>query len=190
MSPNSYLPVTPQSQPTHSVVTSTEPKDLIARGESEYAPSGDSSGYLDFLALTVCDEESKAKFSHWKEVLSETNAIMQNGISEYSDIAILIWLAEIAGSDYFRNWDAISGFFDSFQRHFKDLLERDRNAIGCLIDTYDKWLKALSILNRFGALLDSAVYGIAFELVVSNLGLKAKFVSERLNEKGWESYAE
>ena len=190
VSPNSYLPVTPQSQPPQSVVTSPELKDLIARGASEYAPSGDSFGYLDFLTLTVCDEESKAKFTHWKEVLGETEAILQNGISEYPDIAILIWLAEIAGSDYFKNWDTISEIFDSFQWHFKVLMERDRNAIACLIDTYDKWLKALLILNRFGALIDRAVYGIAFELVVSNLGLKAKFVSERLNEKGWESYAE
>lgn len=187
---NSYRPVTPQSELTKLDVISPEKNDLIACGETEYAPSGDLKGYLDFLILTVCDKESKAKFIHWKEVLSEAEDIRQNGISEYSDIAILIWLVEIAGADYFKNWDTISTIFESFQCHFKVLMERDRNAVGCVIDSYDKWLKALSILNRFGSLIDRAVYAIAFELVVSNLGLKAKFVSERLNEKGWESYAE
>lgn len=185
LSPNTYLPVSPMPQPTRLDATSVEPEDIITHGESVYAPSGDAIGYLDFLTLAVYDEESKAKFTQWKEVINETEAIRKNGINEYTDIAIVIWLAELVGSVYFENWEALNSVFDSFQSHFKDLVERDRCAVECVINTYEKWLKALSILNRFGSLIDKAVYAIAFELVVSNLGLKAKFVSERLNEKGW-----
>ena len=190
VSPNYYQPVTPQSQPTQSIIVSPELKDLIARGESEYAPSGDSIGYLDFLTSSVYDGESKAKFAHWKEVLSKTEAIKQNGISRYLDIAIIIWLADIVGSDYFKNWVSVNRSFNLIQNHFKSLIEKDRNAVGCVINTFENWLRALLILNRFRELVDRTVWGIAFELVVSNLGLKAKFVTERLDEKGWESYAE
>ncbi len=189
-SPNLYRPVAAQPQPLQTTVTPTEPIDLIAHGESEYAPSGDYTGYLDFLVATVNDEESKLKFARWKEVLSEAEAIRQSGIDEYTNIAIIIWLVEIAWSDYFKNWDTVDDIFDTFEIHFKGLLESDIAAIGCAIDCYGKWLEALTILNRFGVLIDGAVYGVAFKLVVSNLGLKAKFVSERLSEKGWGVHAE
>jgi|GEM_PF-2280486 len=189
-SPNLYRPVSVQPQLTKAVVASTEPVDLVAHGELEYAPSGDFTGYLDFLTSTVYDDESKAKFARWKEVLNEAETVRQSGISEYSNIAIIIWLAEIAWSDYFKNWKAIDDIFDVFESHFKGLMARDKNAVGCTINTYDKWLEALSILSGFGALIDRNVYSVAFELVVSNLGLKAKFVSERLNEKGWEAHVE
>ncbi|MFT9055622.1 MAG: hypothetical protein ABF449_03205 [Ethanoligenens sp.] len=189
-SPNLYRPVVTQSQPTQAVSTSTEPIDLIAHGESEYAPSVDFTGYFDFLISTVYDDELKAKFARWKEVLIGAETIIQSGISKYTNIAVFIWLVEIAFSDYFKNWDAVADIFISFENHFKVLVARDKEAIGCAIDSYDKWLEALSILSRFGALIDRTVYGVAFELVVSNLGLKAKFVSERLHEKGWEAHAE
>jgi len=189
-SPNLYRPVSVQTQFTQAVVTATEPVDLVDHGELEYAPSGNFTGYLDFLNSTVYDDESKAKFVRWKEILNEAEAIRQSGISEYSDIAIIIWLTEIAWSDYFKNWKAIDDIFDVFESHFKRLMEKDKNAVGCTIDTYDKWLESLSILSRFGALIDRSVYSVAFELVISNLGLKAKFVSERLKEKGWEAHAE
>jgi hypothetical protein len=189
-SPNLYRPVASQQQPAQAVAAPTEPMDLIAYGELKYASSGDFMEYLDFLISNFCDKESKVKFEHWKEVLSKAQAVRQSGIDEHSDIVVIIWLAEITWSDYFKNWEAVNDIFDAFEGHFKWLLARDKDAIGCEIDCYGKWLDALSILCRFGALIDRDVYNFAFELVVSNLGLKAKFVTERLNEKGWEVHGE
>ena len=188
-SPNLYRPVAAQPQPVQESATPVELIDLIAHGESEYAPSGDFPGYLDFLISKVYGDENKAKFACWKELLSEAEYIRQIGISQCSNISIIIWLAEIARSDYFINWDAVNEIFNAFESHFIELTRTDKNAISCTIYCYDKWLEALSILNRFGALIDKAVYDVAFELVISNLGLKAKFVSERLNEKGWDIHA-
>lgn len=186
-SPNTYRPVAETPQAAISSLTSNEPIDPIALGEKEYAPSSDFIGYLDFLAATVYDEESKVKFARWKEVLSEGDAVRKSGINEYANVAIVVWLAEIVWSDYFKSWDMIDDIFDSFESHFKGLIEKNKNAVSCAIDSYGKWLEALSVLSRFGALIDREVYGVAFELVVSNLGLKAKFVSERLSEKGWQA---
>lgn len=191
ISPSTYRPSTKQPQPPSSITAATEPVDLITYGEAEYAPLGNFRGYLDFLTSVSCDDESKAKFARWRYVISEAEATCQNGISEYTNIAMVIWLAEIAGSVYFKNWGMINDLFATFKKHFKDLAKGANGCIGCVIDCYDQWLEALSILSRFGALIDSIiVYRVAFELVVSNLGLKAKFVSERLNEKGWEAHAE
>lgn len=186
-SPNIYRPIVAQLRPT---ATFAETIDLMTHGESEYAPSGDFTGYIDFLTSSVFEENRKAKFASWKNVLSEAEAVRKSGINEYTNIAIIIWLAEIAWSDYFKKWEMIDEIFGSFERHFKELIARDKSAVSFAIDSYGRWLEALLILSRFGSLIDKTVYGVAFEIVVSNMGLKAKFVSERLNEKGWEAYAE
>jgi hypothetical protein len=189
-SPNIYRPAVGEQSATEKVVAQTEPIDLITYGESEFAHSRNFAGYLDFLNTTVFDVDSKSKFARWKKILSEAEYVKQSGISDYSDIAIIVWLAEIVWSDFFKNWEAIYEIFDVFESHFKDLLARDKSIIRCDISSYEQWLDALMILNRFGGLIDRTIYGFAFDLLVSNLGLKAKFVSERLNEKGWEAHVE
>jgi hypothetical protein len=185
--PKMYQPLATQSQ---VVTTPPELADLLAYGESIYAPSGDYVDYLDFLIMNVCDKNSKIKFARWQKILNEAEAVKQGDISRCSDIAIIVWLAEIAWSDYFINWDAINDIFDTFESHFKELIARDKNAVNCTIDCYNLWLEALLILERFGDTIDKAVYNVAFELVISKLGLKAKFVSERLRERGWNVHAE
>lgn len=190
VSPSTYSPSATQPHPSSSIAATTEPIDLISYGETEYAPFGNFRGYLDFLISSSCDDESKAKFARWRGVISEAEAVCQSGIGEYINVAMVIWLVEIAYSAYFKNWDKLDELFDAFENHFKDLVQRDRNDVGCTIGSYKEWLEALTILSHHGTSIDGAVYNIAFELVVSNLGLKAKFVSERLNEKGWEAHAE
>jgi (2Fe-2S) ferredoxin len=190
VSPNSYQPVAEKTLSTPSGFTSTETVDLIAYGESEFALQNDFIGYLDFLISIIHDDVNTAKFAHWKEVISEAESVRQSGINEYTNVALVIWLAEVALSPYFKNWEKVREHFKAFESHFKCLIERDKNVVGCDIETYSVWLDALATLNRFGASIDMAVYGASFELVVSNLGLKSKFVYERLNDKGWEAYAE
>ena len=187
-SPNLYRPTLKQSQPNQPAPTSTEPIDLKAKGIAKYAPSGDFLGYLDFLASVAFDEESKAKFKRWKKVISEAEAIKKNGINDYTNIATIIWLLEIAGSSYFENWTKFDSLFNTFESHMKYLISIDMAAVSCSIGSYIEWLNALTILSRFGNLIDSSVYCLGMELVVSNLGLKSRFVSARLDEKGWDAY--
>ncbi|MCL2301506.1 MAG: hypothetical protein FWC27_15285 [Firmicutes bacterium] len=187
ISPNAYRPGA--SQPAAAAIPG-EPIDLIACGETEYAPKGNFTGYLDFLSAAALDDETRAKFARWKETLREAEALSRGGLNKYTNIAMLLWLAEIAGSAYFKNWDRIGGLLAVFSGHFRDLLQRDRSTAECRLGSYAEWLEALSVLSRCGALMDSAAYDAAFELAVSYIGLKAKFVSERLNEKGWVIHAE
>lgn len=123
----------------------------------------------------------------WKSVLEEAESVYQSGIGAYRNITLLIWLTEITMSSFFKNWDKITDLFDAFEKHFKYLVEGSGDSITCSIESYGDWLEALSILSRLGALIDSNVSRTAFEMVVSNLGLKAKFVSDRLDEKGWKT---
>lgn len=187
-SPNSYRPATVQSQLAHPAPTLIEIKNMKEIGITKYAPSGDFIGYLDFLTSAVFDVESKTKFKRWKNVLSEAEAVMQSGIKDYTNIETIIWLLEIAGSSYFDNWTKFDSLLDTFESHMKCLISRDMAAITCSIGSYIEWLNALTVLSRFGNLIDSSVYCIAMELVVSNLGLKSRFVSARLIEKGWDAY--
>lgn len=185
ISPSIY---TPSASHTQSVFYSdtSEPTDLIAYGEKEYASLGNFRGYLDYLISVTCDDESKDRYSHWRSVLEEAERVCQGGISAYTNIALLIWLTEITMSSFFKNWDKITDLFDAFEKHFKYLAEGSGDSITCSIESYGDWLEALSILSRLGALIDSNVSRTAFEMVVSNLGLKVKFVSDRLDEKGWK----
>lgn len=190
ISPNTYRPIAVYSQTSNNIVGATDPVDLISYGKTEYAPLGNVIGYLEFLTSASCDDRNKAKFSRWCNVINEAEAVYQSGISEFTNVAMLIWLVEIAGSSYFEDWDKIYELFDVFEDHFKSMVQMDRDAVGCVIENYNEWLDALSILCHFGDLIDNTLNNVAFELVMSNLGLKAKFVSERLNEKGWEAHVE
>lgn len=190
VSPNMYRPSAAQSQTLTSAAATAETVDLISRGEMEYAPLGNFRDYLDFLISDSCDDECKVKFAHWRNVICEAETVCQSRIVEYKNVAMTIWLSEIVGSAYFKNWDKIGDLFNAFENHFKSLIQRDRNAVLCSIGSYKECIEALAVLSRYGTLIDDAVYNMAFELVISNLGLKAKFVSERLKEKGWEAHAE
>lgn len=188
--PSKYTPRNTNMQLPPDMTSATEPNDLFLRKEIEYVLNGNFRGYLDFLITISNDDDNKIKFARWKSILNEVETTIQIGIDEYTNVAILIWLSEIIGSNYFKKWDKISKLFNTFENHFKNLIQKDKNFISCIIGSYHEWLSALIILNRFGTLINSAIYNIAYELVISNLGLKAKFVSERLNEKGWEIHAE
>ena len=187
VSPSIYTPSAAQTQSVAASSKSSKQVDIIAYGETEYAPRGNFRGYLDFLISVAYDDESKDKYTRWRVVLEEAERVCQSGIGGYSNIALVIWLTEINNSSYFKNWEKITDLFDTFEKHFKCLVEDSGDFVTCSIDSYGDWLEALSILSRFGALIEGTVSCTAFVLVVSNLGLKAKFVSDRLNEKGWQA---
>lgn len=184
--PNTYTPQGLQiKRPDND--SSIEQINPIFIGITKYAPNGNYREYLNFLTSTSFDNACKSKFAGWSDVINEAETISKNGISEYTDVAMVIRLAEIAGSPFFKNWGNIVELFGIFNNHFKNYIQRNRDSIVCNIGSYDELLEDLEILNRFGASIDNSVFDVVFELVVSNLGLKAKFVTERLNEKGWDA---
>ena len=186
VSPDVYTPVNSSELPFPTL----ESTDILLRGKTEYEPNENYNGFLELLITITNDDENKAKFTRWKNVLNEAETTFQIGIGEHTNIATLIWLSEIIGSVYFKNWNSIDHLFKTFENHFMTLVKTDKNSVGCTISSYDEWLDALIALNRFGALINGDVYNVAYELVIANLGLKTKFVAERLNEKGWETHAE
>jgi hypothetical protein len=188
-SPNRYIPAVSSDSPNPNAGTDAH-KNLISLGKSSFAPKGDFLGYLSVLLRDVFDEDAKVKFLRWHDVLSQADAVKRNSLSSFADIALIVWLAEIVWSEYFKDWFAIRNLFDTFESHFKCLVDRDKDSVMCSIDSYDNWLEALAVLRKFGMLIDKSVYNTAFELTVSNLGLKAKFISARLHEKGWEAHGQ
>ncbi|WP_152401393.1 hypothetical protein [Paenibacillus cellulositrophicus] len=137
---STYSPSATQPHPSSAIAASSESVDMISYGETEYAPFGNFRGYLDFLISSSCDDESKARFARWRSVISEAEAVCQSGIGEYINVAMVIWLVEITYSDYFKNWDKMADLFNAFVNHFKGLVQRDRNGVGCNIESYKEWL--------------------------------------------------
>ena len=190
ISPNKYVSGSMEEQIVPANNNTIMQTNLISYGETEYAPQGNYKDFLEQLSRNSYDEDKKIKFARWANHLSEAESIIQTGIDEQTNLAILIWLSEITGSEYFKSWDKISELYNAFERHFKNMIHMDKNSVDCVIENYSDWLEVLAILNRFGRYMEDRVYDIAYELVVSNLGLKAKFVSERLLEKGWKTHGE
>lgn len=61
-----------------------------------------------------------------------------------------------------------------------------RNSLKCEIAGYDEWLTALTILNSNKAVLGEDLYNAIYDMLLSQIGLKVKFIQDRLREKGWE----
>ncbi|MDD4590635.1 MAG: hypothetical protein PHG06_09455 [Parabacteroides sp.] len=160
-------------------------EELIELGEKEFAPRNDYCGFLDAAISKTYNNYDKQRFTQWRNVLSEAERVIQTEKITCTDVAILIRLAEIADSDYFRNWDKIDELFYTLDSHFTELVRTFKESVTCVIGSYPEWLQILDILCRYGDIISEIVYDLAFELIVSNLGLKAKFVTERLFEKGW-----
>lgn len=155
---------------------------------SDFASSGDWLGYLDWLIEDSVVESEKARFAFWKATLSKVDGLVRNGITGGLDLKLLIWTLEIACSDYFSSWLPTQSLLAAMDKHFASLVQTDKASIICCVESYSELLHALDILNRYGAFIDRTVYEVAFEMLISNFGLKSKFVTERLNEKGWKAY--
>ena len=61
-----------------------------------------------------------------------------------------------------------------------------RNSVECNISGYDEWVAALTILNANKSILGDGLYDAIFDKLLSQIGLKSKFIHDRMREKGWE----
>ena len=61
-----------------------------------------------------------------------------------------------------------------------------KNFIKCSAETYNEWLVNLLVLNSNRVSLGDDLYALTNDLLFSQIGLKAKFVHDRMHEKGWE----
>lgn len=61
-----------------------------------------------------------------------------------------------------------------------------RNSVECNINGYDEWVAALTILNANKTILGDGLYDAIYDKLLSQIGLKSKFIHDRMREKGWE----
>lgn len=182
IAPYSYTPTT-----ADTVCTVAAEVDLIAQRNALFASSENWPAYLDLLDKSAFCEEDKSRFKRWCGTLSEAEIFTRHETEHYNNLALLIWVIEIANSYYFKDWLFTSSLLTDLNKYFAKLVRRDKSKVICSIKNYREWLQALEVLRIYGESMDKMVYNVAFELIVSNLGLKAKFVSERLDEKGWKA---
>ena len=153
----------------------------------DFSSNGNWSGYLDWLIESSVVASEKERFLAWKATLSQVDGIIRVGIENCRDLMLLIWTAGIALSDYFDGWTQVKELYNAIDRHFATVVINDRAGLLCPIGSYRELLQALDILNQYGDFMDRTAYGVAFEMLISYFGLKSKFLSERLNEKGWNT---
>ena len=60
-----------------------------------------------------------------------------------------------------------------------------KSSIQCNVDSYSEWLSALQSIYTYKEYLGTGLYHTLYDLLLSKLGLKPRFVEERLKEKGW-----
>ena len=52
--------------------------------------------------------------------------------------------------------------------------------------SYGEWLSYLNVLKTHGDKLNKNLYNLSMDLIYSSIGIKAKFIMDRLNENGWK----
>ena len=63
-----------------------------------------------------------------------------------------------------------------------------RSSLVCNVGSYREWLECLRVLYDNAERISPSLNSCIYDLLMSNLGLKSKFVYERLQEKGWKVY--
>lgn len=175
--------------PSDNHIGSSIDIDLIQIGEDTFKQENNYCGYLDFVISKAHDEEEREKFKRWKTILLEVERNCHS-IDTCIDAVQLIWLSEVASSDYFRNWSKIDEMFIMVDQHFVDLMHDNAEEIICTISSYSELLKAMSIIYQNGDIISGELCCWIYGQLISNLGLRYEFVYKRLSEKGWKVHAE
>lgn len=161
----------------------------------KYARKNDYAGFLSEL-MTHADASMKRRLSRYLSSLKAVESSYPAGISALTDTALLIWLLEISHSEYFRNWHLIQDWTAALLTHFREIAEENTEQlrepkpaaklpIQCSVDGFPEWLSAMQIMNAQRQTLGETLYNAIYGLLLSKLGLKPKFVEDRLKEMGW-----
>lgn len=77
-------------------------------------------------------------------------------------------------------------FFKIISEKPGEAIEEIKESITCNVDNYEEWLNALVVMNENKEIIGNDLYEVIYDKLFSKIGLKAKFVQDRLREKGWE----
>ena len=224
----------------------------------QFVRKNDYEGFFNYLRSnkTVINEE---RLERSYNVFKSMNLIYPDGISKIKDVTQLLWLFEVANSDYFLIWPQVRIWINSLTDHFDKLIhgreinkksfqtvtelnegnvvlhsmygkgivtkivdkgkyakiefedgiekefplpnslkffkllqatnetnvEDNKKLLSCNLSNYDEWISALSILNDNKKNIGEDLYAVIYDLLLAEIGLKSKFINDRLQEKGW-----
>ena len=136
---------------------------------------------------TLLSSDEQGLLNQWNQIINDLQNIIEiNKLKKYNDINILITLLEIANSPLYKDTDNVLTIYDKMENHFKILLNKPKDNIICHIQTYDDLLHQLQILNKYGNLMHQSIYEKVLSMLVAYLGLKPKFLHERIKEIEWK----
>ena len=61
-----------------------------------------------------------------------------------------------------------------------------KESITCSICGYEEWVAAFTVLNSSKTILGNDLYETINDMLLAKIGLKAKFINDRLKERGWD----
>jgi len=155
----------------------------------DFAAANDWAGYLDWLSERSVYSLEKERFKLWKETISVADGLVRRNIAQLRDLTLFIWITGIASSDYFSNWASVKNIQSAMDNHFSAVVSAGESSINCELKSYTELIQALDVLDRYGGKMNENVFNIAFQMLMSNFGLKSKFVTERFNNKGWKKHS-
>ena len=227
---------------------------------NKYVEDNDYQGFFNALLLARGEIE-EGKIKRALSVFSVMNSSYPESISDFKDVALILWLIDIINTDYYMVWPQVREWLSAIIEHFDNLIhgretsekkprpantidegyvvnhakygrgvvseiahegnntyatvdfeeygekkfpipdslsffrivsERQgmsssdiKNMLTCELEGYDEWLEALSILNSNKAMLGDDLYNAIYDMLLSKIGLKMKYIQDRLQEKGW-----
>ena len=246
-------------EPSKILVGQTHESQTGALGK-KYAMKNDYNSYLTELRKNDEDKTLQTSIIRWQRVLNEANGVVKQSKFVCYDIGILLSLIELSNSIYFRGWEKIAQWQQSFLEKFNKMAngeeleipksltlnglavgQRIRHNIygigtiqtlskGNIVKAtvsfesgktsefqmniaiknftlaedkvltpteilnmlfiqpkeYGEWISYLNVLRIYGDKLSKKLYNISMELLYSAIGIKSKFMMDRLQENGWE----
>ena len=110
-SPFQYLPKT-QSESTI----------IVSKESAEYEKDNDYSGYIAAL-IKNSEENVQKQLKKYLTVLKSVEMATPSSITEFRDVALIIWLVDLSNSGYFKGWSTISEWTEAVLAHFQNVAE-------------------------------------------------------------------
>ena len=94
----------------------------VSNESSKYEKDNDYSSYISAL-MTNSDKALHKRLTKYLNVLKTVEVAMPSSISEFRDVALLIWLIEITQCDYFSGWNTLTEWTKAVLGHFQNIAE-------------------------------------------------------------------
>ncbi len=94
----------------------------VSKESAKYMKGNDYSGYLSSL-IENTEKSAEKRLKKYMAALKAVEMATPSSISEFRDVALLIWLIEMSQTRLFNGWNTVTEWTEAVLNHFRNLAE-------------------------------------------------------------------